>query len=144
MAATKGPWLKEGNTIYALVHFGWDKGVEHFKNRFWVSVYKDVEYPEEERKANVDFIAAANPAAILALLDELEDSHKAYALLFRENAELRKDADRYRWLVAQMLNPSPGAQEEMFSRLHAINPKPENAWQVDAAIDAAKGESNAN
>jgi hypothetical protein len=40
----------------------------------------------------------ATPAAILALLDELEDSHKAYELLFKENAELRKDADRYRWL----------------------------------------------
>jgi hypothetical protein len=39
-----------------------------------------------------------------------------------------------------MLNPSPGAQEEMFNRLHAINPDPANASQVDAAIDAAMGE----
>jgi hypothetical protein len=79
LAATPGPWLKEGHTIYTLVHFGWRKGVEQFKNRFWASVYKDVECPEEERQANVDFIAAANPAAILALLDEM--------------AELRKDAE---------------------------------------------------
>jgi hypothetical protein len=47
----------------------------------------------EQQEANAAFIAAANPAAILALLDELADHERAYALLFKENAELRKDAE---------------------------------------------------
>ncbi len=144
MAATKGPWLKEGNTIYALVHFGWHKGVERFKNRFWASVYKDVECPEEEQKANVDFIAAANPAAILSLLDELEDLHKAYAFLLKENAELRKDADRLDYLQ------NNARCDPKMDGNHVWWPTSFNQAQslkgptIRAAIDAAKGESNAD
>ena len=56
---TEGPWLREGNTVYALMHFRWFKGVEQFKNRFWASVYKDKDVSEEEREANARLIAAA-------------------------------------------------------------------------------------
>lgn len=56
---TPGPWLREGNTVYALMHFGFRKGVEQFKNRFWAGVYKDREVSEEEREANAILIAAA-------------------------------------------------------------------------------------
>jgi hypothetical protein len=128
LAATPGPWLKEGHTIYTLVHFGWRKGVEQFKNRFWASVYKDVECPEEERQANVDFIAAANPAAILALLDELEDSHKAYALLFNECVKFRS------------------ALEEIKVKLITDDPLDmyDTVCDVLTPVGAAKGESNAD
>lgn len=58
-----------------------------------------------------------------------------------ERDALAADAARYRWLVAQMMCPDENHQEEMFNRLHAINPDPANAAEVDAAIDAAmKGE----
>lgn len=61
----------------------------------------------------------------------------------KELIALRKDAERYRWLVAQMMHPDADHQEEMFNRLHSINPDPANAKEVDAAIDAAmqKGQS---
>jgi hypothetical protein len=142
LAATKSHWLKEGHTIYALVHFGWRNGVEQFKNRFWASVYKDVECPEEERQANVDFIAAANPVAILALLDELADHERAYALLFKENAELRKDAERLDYLQ------NNARCDPKMDGNHVWWPTSFNQAQglkgptIRAAIDAAKGESN--
>lgn len=43
--ATQGEWLAEGRTVYSLMHFGWRKGEEQFKNRFWMPVYKDAECP---------------------------------------------------------------------------------------------------
>jgi len=138
LAATPGPWLKEGQTIYALMHFGWRKGVEQFKNRFWASVYKDSECPEEERQANVDFIAAANPAAVLALLDEIDrlkaeiaDHERAYELLFKENAGLRKDAERLAFVEEWC---------EIYLNGHVIGSRHE----LDDHIDAAKGESHAD
>lgn len=67
-AATQSEWQKEGRTVYSLMHHGWHKGEEQFKNRFWMPAYKSPECPEEELEANVAFIAAANPAAILELL----------------------------------------------------------------------------
>jgi hypothetical protein len=105
----------------------------------------------QQKARNARFMAAANPAAILALLDELEDSHKAYGLLFKENAELRKDAYRYRWLrkrntvldniaifTARRLTDASGffIQNELIC-------DEEMDEEIDAAIDsAAKGESN--
>lgn len=72
-----------------------------------------------------------------------EERDKRIAELEREIEAVRKDAERYRWLVSQMMHPDPDHQEEMFNRLHAINPDPANAKEVDAAIDAAmqKGQS---
>ena len=91
------------------------------------------------------FVRAANPAAILELLDELADHERAYALLFKENAELRKDADRYRWL-RNKANPDdgvPAVTDERcndWGKWYHIYPSGE---ELDAAIDsAAKGESN--
>ena len=56
---TPGPWLREGNTIYALMHDGWRKGVEQFRNRFFAQVQVDVSCGDEERNANALLIAAA-------------------------------------------------------------------------------------
>lgn len=68
---TEGPWLREGNTVYALMHFRWFKGVEQFKNRFWASVYKDKDVSEEEREANARLMAAA--PELLEALNECAD-----------------------------------------------------------------------
>lgn len=68
-----------------------------------------------QRNANAAFIAAANPAAILSLLDELEqcraDANDVWGLaqgradaidqLRAELEQYRKDAERYRWLKEQ-------------------------------------------
>ena len=81
----------------------------------------------------------ATPAAILALLDELEDSHKAYALLFKECAELRKNSDRYLWL-RKTTNFVTSKGEKIDVRNQP------DLWDssIDAAILAAKGESHAD
>jgi len=68
---TPGPWIRDGRTVYALMPAGWRKGVEIFKNRFWVTVQKDPECSEEEAEANARLIAAA-PELLDACLFALE------------------------------------------------------------------------
>lgn len=72
---TPGPWLRENNTVYSLMHYGWRKGTELFKNRFHTYVQADKECPDDEHEANVLLIAAA-PELLEALesaLDALEN-----------------------------------------------------------------------
>jgi hypothetical protein len=68
---TPSPWLSDGLTIYALMHSGWKKGVEQFKNRFYCSVQRDKDCSLEEAAANAKLIAAAPD-----LLEALELSMK--------------------------------------------------------------------
>jgi hypothetical protein len=63
---TNGPWLREGTTVYALMHSGCKKGVEQFKNRFYCSVQHDKDCSEEEAEANATLMAAA-PKLLKAL-----------------------------------------------------------------------------
>ena len=56
---TKGPWKVESHSVFALIHDGWRKGEETFKNRFWLSVYGDKDCPKEEIDANAALISAA-------------------------------------------------------------------------------------
>lgn len=87
----------------------------------WVGRF--MELPETE-----DFIAAANPAAVLALLGEIERLQEIYdhltqlretdgfkswsealcavSKLKAENESLRKDAERYRWIRVQQWDAS--------------------------------------
>lgn len=65
-AHTPGPWLTVSNTIYSLMHAGWRKGTEQFKNRFHAYVQADMDCPDDEHKANVLLIAAA-PDLLAAL-----------------------------------------------------------------------------
>jgi hypothetical protein len=68
-AATPGEWKREDRTVYVLEPDGWRKGVEQFRNRFSCSVSRDgSSIPQDELQANAEFIAAANPATILALI----------------------------------------------------------------------------
>lgn len=74
--ATPGEWLHTDRTVYALQHAGWRKGVEQFENRFYCGIQHGRGTPEIELEANAAYIAAANPAAILELLAELETLEK--------------------------------------------------------------------
>lgn len=58
---TKGIWLREKTTVYALHQIGWDKGQPLMSNRFYLQVYPDyrVENCTEEAEANAKLIAAA-------------------------------------------------------------------------------------
>ena len=73
-----------------------------------------------QRDANMEFIAAANPATILSLLDELE--------------ACRKDAARYRWLRGRL----PGAAYRVAGVIYS-----EGGQGVDQSIDAAMENPNA-
>jgi hypothetical protein len=70
---TPGPWLRIGTTVYALMHAGWKRGVEQFKNRFTVQVQRDRECSEEEAEANARLIAAAPD-----LLEALEAMYEMF------------------------------------------------------------------
>lgn len=67
-----------------------------------------------------EFFRLANPAAVLALLDELDQ-------LKAENAELRRDAERYRW-VRQPVNGN---------KVFAMAGNGECGGNMDSAIDQA-------
>jgi hypothetical protein len=140
LAATPGPWGRDACRITA-------------KELGWARV-ADTEFDNDSMAENAAFIAAANPAAILALLDELEDSHKAYGLLFKENAELRKDAERLDHVELFAREPDDWERKYGVCRDGKTQcwtfyaPKGAQGSTraiIDAAIDsAAKGESNAD
>lgn len=95
---TPGPWIAEGRTIYALMHNGWKKGVEQFKNRFYATVYFDSECPEEEAEANARLMAAApdlldalqEMIAIVEIHSEATDNDFAWAELAFAYAAIKK------------------------------------------------------
>lgn len=124
-AATPGPWKEcghaRGGCSCGMV---WSRAADLPVAEAWRG---DQEAPEpaEGSKANAAFIAAANPSAILSLLDELE--------------QYRKDAERYRWLREQ-------EAEQGLAVLHVSGwERPATCWAttypdaelLDAAIDAA-------
>lgn len=76
MSETK--WLREGNTIYALMHDGWRKGEELFRNRFWAHFYADKDCPADELES---VVRAAHAAP------DLLEACKAQELAERINEE---------------------------------------------------------
>lgn len=82
-------------------------------DRYWTAEEEDGEYlvlqgcynvaqcydhvgdvgPSDTGRRNSAYIAAANPKAITALLDELDRADESYALLFAENARLRAELE---------------------------------------------------
>lgn len=111
-AATPGPWAYDGSYVCpARTEYG-TTYVE-----LWRSI-ADCHQPE-----NTKFIAAANPAAVLALIAEVEglraqhgrdsaelrslcqardDARKERDQLKAEVEALRKDAERYRWIMENL------------------------------------------
>jgi len=104
---------------------------------------------EANELADVMNEAAEKLASMAA---EISDHERAYELLFKECAGLRKDAERYRWLrkrntvldniaifTARRLTDAFG----FFTQNELICDEEMDA-AIDEAIDAAKGESHAD
>jgi hypothetical protein len=144
LAATKGPWMHR-KLASRPDDPGFVQGPKVDGMPYACEILGD-DYTgvgdSEQHEKDCAFIAAANPAAILALLDELEDSHKAYALLFKECGELRKDAERLDYLQ------NNARCDPKMDGNHVWWPTSFNQAQslkgptIRAAIDAAKGEIN--
>lgn len=113
-AATPGPWAYDGSYVCPART---EDGTTYVE--LWRSI-ADCHQPE-----NTKFIAAANPAAVLALIAEVEglraqhgrdsaelrslcqardDARKDRDQLKAEVEALRKDAERYRWLMSDAVN----------------------------------------
>ncbi|WP_448679963.1 ead/Ea22-like family protein [Pseudomonas nicosulfuronedens] len=152
--ATPGPWSaiwEEGDdtawpNLFPIIQA--DSGETVIGNE---GFYSDL----EQDKANAQFCAAANPQAILGLIAEIAgikaetEFWNAAAIshleevdrLKAENAALRKDAERYRWL---RFLPRGNRHGGMTIMLAKDRPSP-NQWcgdtireeALDAAIDAA-------
>ena len=108
-AATPGPWAYDGSYVCPART---EDGTTYVE--LWRSI-ADCHQPE-----NTKFIAAANPVAVLSLIAEVEslrehkqllvdlreaDGYESWASVLvmvdklkAENEDLRKDAERYRWL----------------------------------------------
>ena len=112
-AATPGPWTYDGDT--------WEISAPSRKGRAEIATIETGwrDPMESEQQANIAYILAANPAAILSLIAELEQT--------------KKDADRYRWLTADHADAEMrDLAEDTGIRLRWIG-----KGSADAAIDAA-------
>ncbi|EOK7275008.1 ead/Ea22-like family protein [Escherichia coli] len=98
--ATSGVWSLE----YGEEGFDGDDALIHREAAGYIPICRiEGAHPESgfdedfqmEQQANAEFIAAANPATVLALLDELEAAEKRNAELQSENAYIR---NRYKEL----------------------------------------------
>lgn len=98
--ATCGEWSLE----YGKSRFDGDDALIHREAAGYIPICRiEGAHPESgfdedfqmEQQANAEFIAAANPATFLALLDELEAAEKQNAKLQSENAYIR---NRYKEL----------------------------------------------
>ncbi|MFB1421132.1 ead/Ea22-like family protein [Citrobacter freundii] len=76
------------NSTAACIHTEWD----HDYLMAW----------DETAKRNAEFIAAANPATVLVLLDELEAAEKCIAELRDWNAGLAQESFTYQQKVAEL------------------------------------------
>ena len=78
VAHTPGPWMREGLLVYALHHYGWEKGAPRMVNRFSarVDAYVFQGGSHEEADANAHLIAAA-PELLEALKAVTEHMDRA-------------------------------------------------------------------
>lgn len=126
MAATPGEWIYDDGVSTTTVHS--DNGAAVIEGQYCESV---------AIAEDLEFIAAANPAAILALTDRLEAMKAKCALLSAslaqaeaETAAAEKDAARYRWMRIHFLDDDPwpnGIDDDLTDD------------ELDAAIDAEIG-----
>ena len=67
-------WIHEGSGVYSLMHHGWERGKEVFRNLLWFSANIDRNQSEVDRCKVAEYIAAAhnNLPAILDRVQELE------------------------------------------------------------------------
>lgn len=56
---TTESWLRDGNCVYTLMHAGWKRGIEQFKNKFFIQVQVDRSCDNKEAEKIAQLIAAA-------------------------------------------------------------------------------------
>ena len=117
-AATPGPWTYDGDT--------WELSAPSRKGKVEIATIETgwTEPMESEQQANIAYILAANPAAILSLIAELEQA--------------KKDAERYRWLAGHCRSTSEHWGGRWSIVVDGPAPKSHDSEDdFDAAIDAA-------
>lgn len=109
--ASPGPWLQENDDLY----FKDDGYTRHMMTTDSGHDVCGDEDCDDAQRENLKYIAAANPAAVLALIAENEKlkadlREVKYAKLGlswaigeikADNEKLRKDAERYRWIRSE-------------------------------------------
>ena len=132
-AATPGPWTYDGDT--------WELSAPSRKGKVEIATIETgwTEPMESEQQANIAYILAANPAAILSLIAELTRPETTIVSIMRAELEqARKDAERYRWLQPALI--SGGALDDdhtltkAFQHMTTIPTKEEFNAAIDAAI----------
>ena len=132
-AATPGPWTYDGDT--------WELSAPSRKGKVEIATIETgwTEPMESEQQANIAYILAANPAAILSLIAELERSQQlnaANAKLFLEDlAKVEQERDA----IYDLMNSKRKYMEELRGALvyHMEQTRPIQR-SIDAlAIDAA-------
>lgn len=83
-AATSGPWVPDGEYVNEHGHVLYAYVAHADGGRIGEAFANCLVKTDEQCRANAEFMAAANPKVVLALLTELE--------------ALSRDAQRYRWL----------------------------------------------
>lgn len=127
-AATPGPWTYDGDT--------WELSAPSREGKVEIASIETgwKEPMESEQQANIAYILAANPAAILSLIAELTRPETTLVSIMRAELEqAKKDAERYRWLTADHADAEMrDLAEDAGIRLRWIG-----KGAADAAIDAA-------
>ena len=121
-AATPGPWTYDDDT--------WELSAPSRKGKVEIATIETgwTEPMESEQQANIAYILAANPAAILSLIAELEQA--------------KKDAERYRWLREHFRFANDSMRELWFDP--ALEPNDSSVpVDLDAEIDRAMSGANA-
>lgn len=127
-AATPGPWTYDGDT--------WELSAPSRKGKVEIATIETgwTEPMESEQQANIAYILAANPAAILSLIAELTRPETTLVSIMRAELEqAKKDAERYRWLTADHAD----AEMRDLAEDTGIRLRWMSKGSADAAIDAA-------
>ena len=82
---TEGPFITFGDQVYRST----DPDLSHP-----LASWNTCQFTMEGVSIDALYYAACNPSAIRALLSDLDDSHKAYGLLFSEYSRLREKLEQ--------------------------------------------------
>ncbi|EFM0272992.1 TPA: ead/Ea22-like family protein [Escherichia coli] len=152
--ATCGVWSLE----YGEERFDGDDALIHREAAGYIPICRiEGAHPESgfdedfqmEQQANAEFIAAANPATVLALLDELEAAEKRIAeleatqgkpVMFIDGDISPADADKLAAVIREF-NEETETPAARMARIIRENPHPTNMCDMPAAA-AGKGEAS--
>ena len=129
-AATPGPWTYDGET--------WELSAPSRKGKVEIATIETgwTEPMESEQQANIAYILAANPAAILSLIAELTRPETTLVSIMRAELEqAKKDAERYRHIKASHHKESVFDMYEGHRLWFAVYDTKRKG--LDSAIDAA-------